>query len=351
MADRTAQREGARAPTSGELQLGVRLAESLARAGRTEDAVQQYLWVADALASRGDTMLAVSTYRLVGHLAPYCTRTQLRCAEAYAAAGHAHDAIAIWDWAAAALMGFGRPLEAAAALRQAVEAAPGDLARRRRLGELYASLGMIDAAVAELAAVARGLFAGARTHAYLELAGRILELRRDHVETLRGLARVHLHRRDTVALVDTLRRLLGVSRRDPVAGELVVETLVAIGRARAARDAAVAVARVLVSSADALDREVARGLVDRARRRHPTDVRLRELHEELSAEPVDPDDVDELTEPEGLCVEDTPVPAAAIDQPRASEDGETNVYSLAAWRRARASEPTRPDVRGCAGLS
>lgn len=328
--------------SSCDLQLGLGLAGALAQVGRIQDAVQQYTFIADALEARGERMLALSTWRLTGSVAPYCVQTQLRCADAYSRAGQLGDAIAIWDWAAGVLAGHGRHLEAADVLARAVEAAPDALERRRGLGELYARLGMIDAAVDHLDAVARGLWDAGYTALYVEVAERILGLRRDHVPTLRGLSRVHLQARDFGRLVARVRSLLGGSRGDPVAGELIVEAFLATGHLHAAREAAVTVGSSLVARDDAFAHEVARRLVERVRRSFPTDARLRALHEELEAEPIEDvsivEDVDALPSDREASAQtgviDYHSASIALRPKNPNEDGETNVFSLASVRGA-----------------
>jgi predicted Zn-dependent protease len=349
--------EGRVQASSCDLQVAVALAQSLWWSGQPMAAVQQYGWVADQLCARGQHDVALSTFRMMASLSPYCVATQLRCAEQYARCGATTEAISIWDWAGAELAAQGRTLEAADVITRAVQLRPDDADRRWRLGDMYATLGMIDAAVEQLHAAGQLKLAQRRFGDFVATAERLLSARRGHVPTLRALACVHLESGDLRATFDALRQLLRVSRGDAVAGELMVEILVRVRRHRAARTAAELVAKILLAQDNAHAHAVARRVVTRAQSRYPADATFLELDLELEAEPLEEDAIEVLEE-----VAATTSPRSgweetglfklvehAMSPDVAPEDLETNVFAMANFRPRtpdRTLERTRPDARG-----
>ncbi len=347
-----------------DLQVAVTLAQQLWWSGHVEAALSQYAWVADTLCRQGQPHLATSTFRMMATLAPYCVATQLRCAEHYAAHGAPTEAVAILDWAAVELSAHGRWLEAADVLARAVVLDPDHADRRHRLGDLYAGLGMIDAAVQQLHEAGRLLLLAKRYRDFTVAAHRLLSVRRGHVPTLRALAATHLRARDLPRTFDALRQLLQASRGDAVAGELMVEILLVARRPRAARTAAELVSKVLLAQGDAEAIAVARRVVARAVRRHPGEAVFARLSAELEAEVIDDDMIEVIEESVVVAAPVSPSTKTAWEQTgvfnlvahamRADvppEELETNVFDMSKFRGARpgpdrASEPTRPDARG-----
>lgn len=347
--------------SASDLQVAITLAQQLWWSGQTHAALQQYTWVADTLCQQGSGSLATSTFRMMASLAPYCVGTQLRCAAHYASHGASTEAVAIWDWAAVELSARGQWLEAADVLARAVQLAPDDADRRHRLGDIYAGLGMIDAAVEQLHEANRLMLVARRHRDFALVARRLLSVRRGHVPTLRALAATHLRAGDLSRTFEALRQLLQASRGDAVAGELMVEILRVARRPRAARTAAELVAKVLLAQGDAEAVEVARRVVARALRRYPGDQAFVELSAELEAEVLDDDAIEVIEESVVVAAPVAPSSTTAWEQTGVfklvahamrrdvpPEELETNVFDMSRFRPKSdgAAEPTRPDARG-----
>ena len=293
-----------------DAKLLLEVGDTYRRWGQSEDAIAQYIKVAQQYRQDGFDARAVAVYKQILNLDPKHYAAYVSLSELYQRMGLDTEAVGALQAAADGYHREGRKTDALELLRQMAALDPTNTTSRLKVAELLRQEKMPAEALAEYEAAARELENQQDRDQLVAVRERILELKPDHLGALTGIVRSlmvagKLDRAEPFAL-----RALQVSG-EPAQYELVIELFAQMGN-------------------DAKLAEATRGLAKVYRDRGDDD-RARELMQRLPADEVGARsrlavDVSEVEEPqiddEGLLDDDPFVTVSGLRTSAADELGE-----------------------------
>jgi len=273
-------------PRDGKVRLEI--GDAHRRWGQVDDAVTQYLKVAEQYKADGFDARAVAVYKQVLHLDPKRHGAQVALSELYQRMGLDAEAIASLQAAADGYHKEGKRREALELLRRMATLDPSNTTSRLKVADLLRQESMNDEAIAEYEAVAEELRRQDNLESVASVYGRILELAPSRSDILVAAGRTWIQLQKPEKAEAMARRAVEQGPEDTDHLELLCDVLKALGRS---------------DELASTTRELAR--IYRAR---GDDERARDAMQRLP-------DVDGL----GLDAEED---AAAADEPRIAEPGE-----------------------------
>jgi tetratricopeptide (TPR) repeat protein len=254
-------------------------ADGFVAMGQVAPALGMYRTAALLAEQRGDLPRALSIHARIARIDPE-PGARMRIGELQLALGQRVEAAAMLDGVARDELRFGRLLQALRAATIAVLAVP-TLERQLMAADLGRRTGQLDVAVEHYhAAAVLELGAGRVPHAR-SLCNHALQLRPDHVPTLRTAADAHLRVRDMHRAVAAIRGILARDPDDAGALEMMAEAFAMIGKKQNAAEVVRLLATRVQRSGQAGHAE-ARALVQRGLAWHPDSDGLKQLDRDLA---------------------------------------------------------------------
>jgi len=181
-------------PKDGKLRLEI--GDAHRRWGQTDEAVAQYLKVADQYKADGFDARSVAVYKQVLNLDPKRHSAHVSLAELYQRMGLDAEAIAALQTAADGYHKEGKKREALELLRKMATLDPSNTTSRLKVADLLKQEGMSNEAVVEFEAVANELVRNGSLDQVVSVYARILEIQPRRVEILSATARalIQLHK-------------------------------------------------------------------------------------------------------------------------------------------------------------
>ncbi len=186
----------------------LRLGDLYAKAGRRDEAIKEYMEVADAHARSGFTPKAIAVYKQILKLNEDLREVHLRLADLYRKQGLLAEAMYHYSIVIKALEEEGNLTEALPILKRLAESDPENLSLRLRLIKMNYELGNMDGAVEQIRETGASLMKKGEMERLELFCKRLIENGIVTEEVYRRLIDVYSRRGDTEALLNTYRELL-----------------------------------------------------------------------------------------------------------------------------------------------
>ena len=228
--------------------------------GRTQDAIDGYLRVAQQFMSEGFDAKAVALYKQVSKLDDKRYEVHAQLGDLYQRMGLASEALKALQLAADGAYRGGDKAQALELLRKMAALDPSNTTNRLKVADLLRTEGRTDDALAEYDEVVRELERQGSVEQQIKVLERALELAPERLLTLRALARANLETGAHAKALAPARKLAAATPEDLDAAELLGRALEGAGNA----DEAAEVFRALAEKFRARgDEDRARALVQR----------------------------------------------------------------------------------------
>jgi tetratricopeptide (TPR) repeat protein len=228
-----------------DIQANLMHADRFASQGHTAQAAGLYRTAALKAEAKHDFRVALTAYASAARLEGVGSDARTSVGRMQLQLGRAREAARTFEEAANESFQRGRVADGLAALRLAADAEP-TVERWRRLLDWSVHLGHTEDAQRQLDETAAKLFADESFAAFIPLARLLLELRPEHVPTLRRLVRAHLQRCEVHRAVEAIQAILRQRPGDPDALEHMAEAFAALGRNEKAAEVIVRLAHMML---------------------------------------------------------------------------------------------------------
>ncbi len=237
-----------------DVRIWLKIGDLYTKKGSISQAVATYQRVAKHYSEKGFFLKAVAVYKQILNIDPAYIEAHHNLGDLYVQLGLGPDAVSQFQIVVGSYEREGRHSDSLELLKRIVELGPDDEANRIRLAEAHARQGNVELAVEEFGLVLDQLSARNRFDDYVQVAERLLYIQPEALDTVRGLAEVHLRRGDAKR---ALARLQVLFRHDPTdvnTLELLATAFNEIGQ----RNKAVSVYRELARIHEELGEDTAR---------------------------------------------------------------------------------------------
>jgi pilus assembly protein FimV len=208
----------------------LKMAELHAKQGANAEATAIYLRTGGLYAEQGLAQKAVAVYKNVLKLSPGTVAAHLKLGALFKQLGLVSDALQQLDMAATELQRAGKPAEAVAALRQAVDIQPDNVVLRVKLAESASHAKLTDEAVREFGKAADQLKAQGRADESLRVVERLLFHQPDNFIKARELAEAYIAKGSPRLALPKLQACLNGDPRDPHTLSLLAKALEQLGQ-------------------------------------------------------------------------------------------------------------------------
>jgi Tfp pilus assembly protein PilF len=213
-----------------DLRIWLMLADSLARAGKSQEASDKYFRAAKAYHEQKEFSKALAVYRQVLGVDPKRIDVHLKCADLHAELRQIPDAVGTYERVGKVYLKQGRTDDAITLFQKVVELDPANVTRRLRLAELYSREKMNEEAVETFRAAGQVLFDERKYDDYIRVAERLLYHAPNDRDSSLKIVNAYLRQQQPRRALMKLNSLLQDQPSDREGLELLCETFVRLGK-------------------------------------------------------------------------------------------------------------------------